>query len=364
MKELEIYIRRILLFIFLLFRKRSEKTSSPKFTRDFKILFIRLNRIGDALVTTPLLKEIKEQIGCKVYLLASSNNYFVFENSKLVDKIIIYRKNFKGVFSLIKMINSIGFDVIVDLHDDVSSTVSYLMAFTKSNYKFGLKKSNDKLFTHTVDKLDPLKYHVIDRVLKFGKLFDIKIDYSKVNIVFTPSAGALSKSEMFLRKHFTEKKFLLGINISAGSDARFWGVHNFKQLISELSGYDLNLLLLCAEKDLKNAVDISDNKIPIFCRPIFDEFSAMIQKLDMLFTPDTSIVHIASAFEKPVFGLYVKYQTKDKIWSPYKSPFDCLITEEPTLHNISFKSVKEKFIPFLEKFYSNRNKYERTNNNL
>ncbi|MEW6702742.1 MAG: glycosyltransferase family 9 protein [Bacteroidota bacterium] len=300
------------------------------------------------------MKEIKEQIGCKVYLLASSNNYFIFENTKLADEIIIYRKNFKGILYLIKLINSIGLDVIVDLHDDVSSTVSYLIAFIKSDYKFALKKNNEKLFTHTIDKLDPSKYHVIDRVLEFGKLFNIKIDYSKANVIFSPSDASIQKSELFLKKNFAEKKFLLGINISAGSDARFWGVQNFKRLILELSSYDINLVLLCAEKDLKNAMDIAGNKIPIFYRHIFTEFSAMIQKLDMLFTPDTSIVHIASAFEKPVFGLYVKYQTKDKIWSPYKSPFDCILTEEATLHNVSFKSVKEKFIPFLEKFYSSR----------
>jgi ADP-heptose:LPS heptosyltransferase len=73
--------------------------------------------------------------------------------------------------------------------------------------------------------------------------------------------------------------------------------------------------------------------------------------LNVLFTPDTSIVHVASAFEKPVFGLYVKYNTKDIIWAPFKSPFDCVITQEPTLANVSFGSVKQKFIPFFEKFY-------------
>ena len=69
----------------------------------------------------------------------------------------------------------------------------------------------------------------------------------------------------------------------------------------------------------------------------------------MLFTPDTSIVHIASAFCKPVFGIYVKYNTKDKIWSPYKSSFDCIITQNPTLENVRFESVIERFIPFLKK---------------
>ena len=38
------------------------------------------------------------------------------------------------------------------------------------------------------------------------------------------------------------------------------------------------------------------------------------------------------------------------IWSPYNTPFDCVITKEPTLKNINFDKVKQKFIPFLERY--------------
>lgn len=351
MKRLEIFIRRILLLLILLIKRKPNRLPLPTFDRKSKILFIRLNRIGDALVTTPLLFEIKKQIGCKVFVLASSSNYFIFENPKLTDEIIVYRKNINGIFSLIKMINEIGFDAMVDLHDDVSSTVSYITAFVKVNYKFGLYKRNAKLFTHTVEKLDPTKHHVVDRMMEFSKLFNLKIDFSKVNIVYDATAEVSMKADLFLEKHYTNQKFLLGINISAGSNARFWGKHNYKQLIAELSGYDVNLLLMCAEKDLKSAVEIAEGKVPIFYRPDFNQFCAMIQKLDFLVTPDTSVVHVASAFTKPLFGIYVKYNTADKIWSPYRSPFECVVTEEATIENVSYESVKKKFFPFFEKYY-------------
>jgi ADP-heptose:LPS heptosyltransferase len=359
LKELEILFRKFLLKLLLLTRRRKKVTSLPTFTKESKILFIRLNRIGDALVATPLLKEIKSKIGCKIYVLASSSNYFIFENKKLTDEIIVYRKNMVGISKLIRMINQIGFDAIVDLHNDVSSTASYLMAFSKSSYKFGLTKENDKLFTHTVKKLDPSKHHVIDRVLEFEKLFGIEADYDEANIVFSYSKEADDKSKAFLEEHFLTKKFLVGINISAGSEARFWGVDNFKKLVHSFSSYDVSLIIMCPLSDLQKAQAISESIIPIFYNPIFEEFAAMIDSLNLLFTPDTSIVHIASAFKVPVFGLYVKYNTNDKIWSPYKSEFECIITEEPTLHNVTFNSVNHKLIPFFEKLY-----YEYSNKNM
>jgi ADP-heptose:LPS heptosyltransferase len=358
LKKIEILFRKFLLSCLLLFRKNAQQKDFPVISKESKILFIRLNRIGDALVTTPLLKEIKEQTGCKIYVLAGSQNYFVFENPKLADEIIVYRKSIHGIRALIKLINNLECDAIVDLHDDVSSTVSYLIAFTKSRYKFGLKKKNAKLYTHTVNKLDPSKNHVVNRMLEFGKLFGLKLNPEKANIFFEPKLTSTKSAEEFIKNNYPPKKFLVGINISAGNEARFWGVANYKQLIAELSNYDVNVLLLCSPQDLNNATQISNTKIPIYYRPTFDEFCAMIPLLDLLFTPDTSIVHVASVFHKPLFGLYVKYNTNDKIWSPYKSEFDSIITEEPTLENISFDQVKNKFIPFFEKIYIPKDRYE------
>jgi hypothetical protein len=48
----------------------------------------------------------------------------------------------------------------------------------------------------------------------------------------------------------------------------------------------------------------------------------------------------------PLFGIYVKYKTDDMIWTPYNTDFEYVVTEEPTLKNISFESVKKKLIPF------------------
>jgi ADP-heptose:LPS heptosyltransferase len=322
-----------------------------------KILFIRLNRIGDALITTPLLFELKRKLNCNITVLASSQNYFIFNNHLLTDEIIVFNKKSKSIFSLIKLLNKKKYDVIVDLHDDVSTTVSYIIAFSNCKYKIGLDKENNKLYTNVISKLDASSHHVIERIIELAKIFNVNPDSDKINIIYTPQNDSMKIAESFIKKHYKEKNLLIGINISAGSDARFWGVNNFKELISLLRGYGVNILLLCLERDLKNAWEIAGRDIQIFYRPLFDEFAAMVKHMDFLFTPDTSIVHIASAFKIPVFGIYVKYNTPDIIWYPYKSPFEALITTEPTLENVSFDLVKHKFVPFFEKhFYDYKSK--------
>jgi ADP-heptose:LPS heptosyltransferase len=349
-KRIEIFFRRFLLKLLLLFSRKPEK-HELNLSSDSKILFIRLNRIGDALVVTPLLQTIKKEFNCQTYVLASKSNWFVFDNKNLADEIIIFDKKKIGLFGLIRLLNSKKFDAVIDLHDDISSTVSYIVAFMKVKYKIGLKKETEKLYTHTVDKLNPEKYHVIDRAMRFANVFNIRTRIEDINIVFEARNEEKAFTEDYLKNHFFQNIFLIGINISAGSEARFWGVDNYRELIKLLKEYDVNILLMCVERDINYAIAISNGTIPVYYNSEFDKFSAMVANLDLLITPDTSIVHIGSAYKKPVFGFFVKYNTTNMIWSPYKSVFECVVTEEPTLKNVKLENVKEKLIPFFEKLY-------------
>lgn len=351
MKKVEIFIKNIFLRLLLLLKSGRKGSSPVKFSQESKVLFIRLNRIGDALVTTPLLHEVKLQIKCKIYLLADKNNSFIFSNNPDVDEVIVFKKGLKGFLEILKTIKKENFDALVDLHDDVSTTVTYLLAMAKTPTKFGLRKANEIVYTQTVEKPDPAKFHVIDRLMQIARLFNIKAGSDTVNVNYCPENGSIRKVDEVLKNKFPQKKFLIGINISAGSQARFWGVEKYRELLGFLSNYDINVLLLCSEKEAGEALAINGGREDnIFYSPSFDEFASVISKLDMLYTPDTMAVHLASAFCVPVFGMYVHYNTKDMIWTPYRSDFECVITENNTLNDVTYNQVIDKFKPFLEKY--------------
>lgn len=352
MKKLEVILKNFLLRILLLLKFQAEKQNII-LNENSKILFIRLNRIGDALITTPLFHFIKETINAKIFLLADLKNYFVFENNPYINDVIIFRKGISGLKQILKFIREMKIDVIVDLHDDVSTTVSFIVALSRVPVKIGLEKANKSIFTHTVKKPDPEKNHVIKRILEIARPlvsnFDNEIINFHPNIEIFPSKESLNLVDKFISNNFTTEKKLAGINISAGSKARFWGVEKYKNVIDFLSGSDLNILILSSPEYKNQAEEISEGKYKIFSSDKFEDFEAIISKLKLLFTPDTAAVHLASAYEVPVFGLYVKYKTNDMIWSPYKSKFDCVVTEEANLDNVSFEEVIPKLKNFLKK---------------
>ena len=357
MKSIENFLKNILLRILLLTSKfsRNKKPALPvKFNR---ILFIRLNRIGDALVTTPVLHLIKKKLNPKIHILADKKNYFVYNNNPDVDEIIIFKKGIKGINEILNFIKKENIDTIVDLHYDISTTVSYIIALSNAMNKFGIEKENKIIYTKTVPQLDSKSTHIVTRLLELAKLFNIKADNSKNWIGYYPDYISLRKADDFLKKTFTSKNFLIGINISAGSEARFWGVEKFKSLIDFLltykaqAGINLNILIITAPKDLhyaENIIHDKTNQAAIFSSENFDEFAAIISNLSIIFTPDTAAVHIASAFHIPVFGIYV-HDTDDMIWSPYGVDFEYVSTRNSNLKNIDFEEVKNKLKPFLDK---------------
>jgi ADP-heptose:LPS heptosyltransferase len=358
MKNIEFILKNLLLRILLLLKGKSNFSVNNSFDENSKILFIRLNRLGDALVTTPLLHEIKQSLKSKIYVLADKKNFMAYSNNRDIDELIIFEKGIKGLFHILKFIKANKIDTVVDLHDDVSTTVSFLIALCNAQNKFGLKKENKSIYTHTVPRLDSNIHHVVDRIMQISKLFNLQPDKSLVKLHYYLDKLSIGNADKFISEKFGNNKFLAGINISAGSHARFWGINNFKNLLDYLSDYDINILLLSSPEDSEAAFIIAGNEYSYFYSDNFSEFAAVISKLDLLFTPDTAAVHLASAFGIPTFGIFVKYNTKDIIWSPYKTKFNCIVTTANTLNGITVKQVTARLKPFLETIILERNAFK------
>lgn len=369
MKQIEIFLKNILLRLLLVLSKHSGKGKRSGNADHSKILFIRLNRIGDALVSTPLLHLIKEKLSAKIYVLADKRNHFIFANNPDIDKVVIFKKGIKGVNEILNFIKREKFDTIVDLHDDVSATVSLIIALSKVENKFGLEKDNKIIYTRTTPRLDSKKVHVVDRIIELAKLFNLNLTHEQNRIHYYPADESLLTAQEFISTSFNKDNFSIGINISAGSEARFWGVDKYKSLIEYLLNHNknqiLDIVILCTPGELHYAEDIvrlskrpgckfSESQIAISSHK-FDVFAAIISKLNLLISPDTSAVHLAAAFNVPVFGIYVK-DTADMIWSAYGVDFECVTTSDPNLHNLNFETVKNKFEPFFEKILLEKTK--------
>ncbi|MCF8435396.1 MAG: glycosyltransferase family 9 protein [Ignavibacteriales bacterium] len=338
-------MKSVIVFILKLFFGYNNKT----FTRSKngkRILLVRLNRIGDALVCTPIIKALLDN-NFQVDIIADKKNYFIFKNFSGISEIFVFTHRFNSLLDIIKATNQKRFDYIVDLHDDLSTTVSLIIAFSNAQQKFGLSKKTASLYSKTIDRPDARSNHVIERISQLLKLFNLNPAIAQKRVFLPIDNRSSNIINNLLNDHFPGHLPLLGINISAGSPARFWGVEKYIELLESIPSHSLNIIILSSPGDKELAKRISSGKYPTFSTEDFTEFAAIISRLNLLFTPDTSVVHLASAYNIPMFGIYVKFNTDEIIWYPYDTDYEAIITEEPNFINLEVQLVINKLKIFL-----------------
>lgn len=344
LSKIEHFFKDLLLDTYLHLKAAPKTTAAIDLTPTDTVVFIRLHKIGDGLVAVPSMKAVKDKFGCRIVVVAEKRNQFIFRSYPFIDEVIVYKKGLMGVADAAAAVNRLKPKLLIDLHEKISTTSSLLAGQIRARFKISLRSRNEKLFTHTVPVPDTSRFHPTERTAATLQPLGIYPDESW-NILFEPSAGAFQKAETFLRGNYPVGTRVVGVNISAGSEARFWGVANFQKLVQFLTERGLPYILITAPHDLERAKDIAPEPL-IACFPEFEVFAAVISKVDLLFTPDTSAVHLASVWKIPVFGLYNKEHVGFINWYPYRSRYDWIIADN--LNMIPFETVSEKFGPFLD----------------
>jgi ADP-heptose:LPS heptosyltransferase len=74
-------------------------------------------------------------------------------------------------------------------------------------------------------------------------------------------------------------------------------------------------------------------------RNIFDA-AALVSRLDLMISPDTSFIHIASAFDIPTLGIYRNDRNHIRTWGP-RSSRSCVITPPSDSEGIRGFSIEQ-----------------------
>jgi ADP-heptose:LPS heptosyltransferase len=107
------------------------------------------------------------------------------------------------------------------------------------------------------------------------------------------------------------------------------------------------MLVLYEPSDMEEAKAIADshgNRVTLSPETAsFDQFAALLKHAAFLVTPDTSAVHLASAFQIPCVALHFQPNKEISIWSSYGLDSENLISAQPSLSTISSADVIQAF---------------------
>jgi ADP-heptose:LPS heptosyltransferase len=349
LKPAELLLRRFLLRILRFVVKRGRPLSADLDFSTKKFLFVRQDRIGDVLVSTPLLHALKNRYPlATVDFLLSTNNHFVLLNEPLVRKRWVYEKAFISAARILRGLRREKYDFVVDLMDNPSATSTIFCALAGGRWNVGLSKDNAYSYDVVVPLLSRKETHIVDRLAMLLTVFGINPADANLRVRYNVQA----ESEAFASACFADRglvdRKVIGINISPGEGTRFWGRDKYQALIKwlQLSFPDSPIVVLFQPSDKLVAEGIANPFPDVVLSPetrTFDQFAALVQRLWTLITPDTSAVHLAAAFFIPSVVLYVQSDKDLRVWEPYGSRSESVVTDVDDLRTISVDSVAQAF---------------------
>jgi ADP-heptose:LPS heptosyltransferase len=261
-----------------------------------KILIVRFSSIGDIVLTTPVIRCVKQQLeNAEVHYLTKSAFAPILSANPHIDKLFAIDKD---VSECIDDLRSENYDHVVDLHNNLRTAI----------LKRGLKKPNTVLnkinfqkWLKVNFKIDRLPHtHIVERYLKtvekLGVINDEKgLDYfiqkeDKVAVSSLPSS---------------HQNGYIGFVIGAR--------HNTKRLplakiISICNNLSKPVVLLGGKEDVHSAEEIAAavgiNAYNACGKYNINQSASLVQQAEKIITHDTGLMHVAAAFKKEIISIW------------------------------------------------------------
>ena len=312
------------------------RTLTKKHSVDFdiknakNILFLRYDRIGDMVITTSVFRELKLVYPhIKIYVLASKKNKDVLINNPYVDKIIInYKNNIFGDLSSLLKLRKQKIDVCVEF--DHSVVPHAIIRLRIINPKKIISVAKDGRYGVSGDELMMYDYytekhqntHFRNVWLDTLKPFGIEPESNKYDLFFSSSQ---EKSALNYLNQFPSK-CKVGINLEGAVKGKKIQNTELEQICKGIKQVNDNvqIIILTAPNNLQSVSQLVEEigleyVVPSYKTKTILDVAALIKNLDIIITPDTSIVHIASAFDKPIVTIHEKNQDSFQLFSPISS---------------------------------------------
>ena len=362
LKTLEFKIKAAFFALFHIFLKKAR----PGFSRLDrerlnKILILRPDRIGDSVCSLPLIDRIKKDFpDLKLAVLASPKNVGIMSRDPRFDKIYLYRRHIFRDIATVMKIRRERYDAVVDLLADDSVTTLFLSQLTVGDKpRIGVgKKRYARYYDYNYDPGPDCPEHTIDINLKLIEAFGIVDTHPDGYAPPYIDRAARDKADRFYRELAADGKTRLkvGINLSMRGPNRDWGHDNFKGLVDRLlkDFEPCRIIIITAPPDRRKGDRLQDefgsavDQVPPDCN--LTEISAILAGLDILISPDTSLVHIARSFEVPVVGLYPEYRQVYRQWRPYGQDDGLVLSYGgDNVFSITVDQVYEAFLGLVRK---------------
>lgn len=325
------------------------------------ILFLRYDgKIGDMIVNSLMFREIKKVYpDIRIGVIARGAAIDIIKDNPNVDKIYKYYKDRKKIKDLALKIKEEKYDLLIDFSEMLRVNQMMLINLCRVRINTGLNRKDWELFDLSIESGKDFKWteHITKRYLAY--LIKLGLKKENINISYDIYLKDEKKYEVFFNEIKESKKLIL--NPYGASKHKSFSIETLENIITYLKDKDIAIILTYFGDKYKE-LEFLEKKykyvyIPKKIESILDT-AILIKKSDYVISPDTSIVHIASAFNKKMITVYPpkggKYGVDHLVWAP-KSEYSRVIFckdkigtyDEIDINTFNMEEMKEEILKLI-----------------
>lgn len=257
-----------------------------------KILILRFSSIGDIILTSPIVRCVKNQIKDAEVHFATKASFAGFVSpSPYIDQVWKLQNNQYNEF--IADLKRQNFDLILDLHKNLR-TKKIIRDLGVESLTFD--KLNIKKWIYTTAKINLLpEKHIVDRYFEGIASTGVKNDYHGLDF-FIP---ADTKLPFELPKKY---------NVFAIGGTYFTKRLPNDQIIAICKSSPIPMILIGGKEDSENGAEIvgsiGPNVVDLIGQLSIPQSAQIIESANMVLTHDTGMMHIAAAFHKKILSFW------------------------------------------------------------
>jgi len=262
-----------------------------------KFLIIRFSSIGDIVLTTPVIRCLKQQVqNAEVHYLTRERFKGIIESNPYVDKLHVLKDDLQQILS---ELNQEKFDYIIDLHHNLRTLK--VKRGLKGVPSVSFNKLNIQKWLLTALKVNVMPdVHIVDRYLETVKQFGVKNDGRGLDF-FIPEKDIVPDYDIPAAQSLGYVGFVIG----ATHNTKKLPIYKMKELVSKINH---PIILFGGPEDRAIGDEIAEmDPIKIYnsCGKFnLNESADLVRRAKIIITHDTGLMHIAAAFKKRIISVW------------------------------------------------------------
>lgn len=261
-----------------------------------KILLLRFSSIGDIVLTTPVIRCLKRQLGAEIHYLTKAPFTPVLAPNPHINRVFTFENS---VGEALPALRREKYDWIIDLHHNLRS-LQVKWALRRPARSFNKLNLEKWLLVHTgIDRLPPV--HIVHRYMDTARHLGVKYDGGGLDYFIPPDQEVLPGD--------------LSANLSPGAYYTFviGATHATKRLPAEKIAAVCQCLrkpvvLLGGYAEAETGSFIAaraGNHVFNLCGKLtLHQSASVVRQALAVATHDTGLMHIAAAFGKKIVSIW------------------------------------------------------------